>query len=70
MRSIIAKNWQSTFSLVTTNNITLQEGQVSPVKSFFGESEVEYFGYKIKSQGIQPVATKIQAIQNLKPPTK
>jgi hypothetical protein len=39
------------------------------VKSFFGESQVEYLGYFITRQGIQPVAKKVQAIHNLKPAT-
>ena len=43
--------------------------KVNAVISFFCESKLEYLGYKITRQGIQPVATKIQAIQNLKPPT-
>jgi hypothetical protein len=43
--------------------------KVNAVKSFFGEAKVEYLGYKMSRQGIQPVAKKIQAIQNLKPPT-
>jgi hypothetical protein len=42
---------------------------VNAVKYFFGESQVEYLGHLITHQGIQPVAKKVQAIHNLKPPT-
>jgi hypothetical protein len=43
--------------------------KVNAVKSFFGEAQVEYLGYLITRAGIQPVAKKVQAIHNLKPPT-
>jgi hypothetical protein len=43
--------------------------KVNAVKSFFGDAQVEYLGYLITRKGIQPVAKKVQAIHNLKPPT-
>ena len=37
-------------------------------KWFFMKSEVMYCGYIIKGEGIQPVAAKLEAIQNAPPP--
>ena len=42
--------------------------KVNAKKSFFGRPELEYLGYWITRKGIQPVAKKVQAIQNLQPP--
>jgi hypothetical protein len=68
---ITQSSWEDHLSKVEKVLQRLQDSglKVNAVKSFFGETEVEYLGYKITRQGIQPVATKIQAIQNLKPPT-
>jgi hypothetical protein len=43
--------------------------KVNAKKSFFGKSELEYLGYWITRNGIQPLPKKIAAIQNLAPPT-
>ena len=38
-------------------------------KSFFGRPELEYLGYWITRQGIQPLPKKVLAITNIKTPT-
>ena len=43
--------------------------KVNAKKSFFGKPEVEYLGYMITQNGIKPVQDKIQAIQDIAPPT-
>ena len=42
--------------------------KVNARKSFFGRSELEYLGYWITRDGIQPVAKKVEAIKNIAPP--
>ena len=43
--------------------------KINAEKSFFGCAELEYLGYWITREGIQPLPKKIQAIQTLAPPT-
>src|SRR5210317_352670 len=43
--------------------------KVNAKKSFFAKSELEYLGYWITRQGIQPLPKKVQAIKNLATPT-
>ena len=43
--------------------------KVNITKSKFCQDELEYLGYTINQQGIQPTLKKIQAILNLKTPT-
>jgi hypothetical protein len=49
----------------------LQEARlkVNTKKSFFGKGELEYLGYWITRQGIQPLPKKIEAMLRLKAPT-
>ena len=42
--------------------------KVNAAKSFFAKHELEYLGYWITREGIQPVSKKIEAIQNIAPP--
>ncbi|HSN67194.1 MAG TPA: reverse transcriptase domain-containing protein [Fusibacter sp.] len=42
--------------------------KVNAKKSFFGKPELEYLGYWITRDGIQPVTKKVQAILQLEPP--
>ena len=42
--------------------------KVNARKSFFGRSELEYLGYWITRDGIQPVTKKVEAIKNLATP--
>jgi hypothetical protein len=42
--------------------------KVNAAKSFFAKYELEYLGYWITREGIQPVTKKIEAIQNIAPP--
>ena len=37
-------------------------------KCFFGQDSLEYLGYQITRQGIQPQPKKVEAIQKIKPP--
>ncbi len=39
--------------------------KVNAKKSFFGKSELEYLGYWITQDGIQPVSKKVEVIKNL-----
>jgi hypothetical protein len=39
--------------------------KVNALKSFFGKGELEYLGYWITRDGIQPVTSKIIAISNI-----
>jgi hypothetical protein len=43
--------------------------KINTKKSFFGQTELEYLGYWISRQGIQPIAKKVEAIQNIATPT-
>ena len=38
-------------------------------KSFFARHELEYLGYWITREGIKPLTKKVEAIQNIAPPT-
>ena len=42
--------------------------KVNARKSFFGKPELEYLGYWITRDGIQPVTKKVEAIRKLAPP--
>jgi hypothetical protein len=44
--------------------------KVNARKSFFGQTALEYLGYWITRDGIQPLPKKVQAIQNIAIPTK
>ena len=44
--------------------------KVNAKKSFFGRAELEYLGYWITREGIQPLPKKVKSILNIKPPTK
>ena len=37
-------------------------------KSFFGRPELEYLGYWVTREGVQPVPKKVEAIHNIAPP--
>jgi hypothetical protein len=41
--------------------------KVNAAKSFFAKHELEYLGYWITQEGIQPVSKKVEAIQNIVP---
>ena len=43
--------------------------KVNAKKSFFGKPELEYLGYWITRNGIQPIPKKVEAILQIKPPT-
>jgi RNase H-like domain found in reverse transcriptase len=43
--------------------------KVSAKKTFFADDQLEYLGYWITREGIQPSQAKVQAIRSLKPPT-
>jgi hypothetical protein len=42
--------------------------KVNAKKSFFGRPELEYLGYWNSRKGIQPIAKKVEAIQNIATP--
>jgi hypothetical protein len=42
--------------------------KINAKKSFFGREKLEYLGYWITRNGIQPVSKKVEAIQNIAPP--
>ena len=42
--------------------------QVNPLKSYWGQPEVDYLGYIISKKGIRPQTKKIQAILKIQPP--
>ena len=42
--------------------------EVNAAKSFFAKHELEYLGYWIAREGIQPVSKKVEAIQKIAPP--
>jgi len=43
--------------------------EIHAKKSFFGQTELEYLGYWITRDGVQPIPKKVQAIMNIKSPT-
>ena len=48
----------------------LQEAglKVNAKKSFFAKQELEYLGYWITREGVQPLPNKVEAIKNITPP--
>ena len=42
--------------------------KVNANKSFFAKEGLEYLGYWISRDGIQPLTTKVEAIQRIAPP--
>ena len=44
--------------------------KVNADKSFFGRSETEYLGFWVSRNGIRPLASKVEAIKAISPPTK
>lgn len=42
--------------------------KINAKKSFFGREKLEYLGYWITRNGIQPVSKKVEAIKNIAPP--
>ena len=43
--------------------------KINAEKSFFAKDELDYLGFKITRNGIMPLPDKVQAIQNIAPPT-
>ena len=43
--------------------------KVNTNKSFFGRAELEYLGYWVTRDGVQPVTNKVDAINNIAPPS-
>ena len=43
-------------------------GKVNAVKSSFSKTELEYLGYWITREGVQPMPNKVTAIYNIAPP--
>ena len=43
--------------------------KINTNKSVFGKPELEYLGYWITREGIQPITKKVKAIQNIAAPT-
>ena len=43
--------------------------RINANKSFFGKNELEYLGYWITCEGIQPITKKVEAIQRIATPT-
>ena len=43
--------------------------KVNAAKSSFGQTELEYLGFWINHERIQPLTQKVETIQNIKPPT-
>ena len=42
--------------------------KVNANKSFFGKPELEYLGYWVTREGIQPLGKKVEAMQMIAPP--
>ena len=42
--------------------------KVNAKKSSFGRHELEYLGYWVTREGVQPVPKKVEAIHNIAPP--
>jgi Reverse transcriptase (RNA-dependent DNA polymerase) len=43
--------------------------KINAVKSFFGQTNLEYLGYNISREGMRPSQKKVEAILQIKPPT-
>jgi hypothetical protein len=63
-------NWSQHLEHLETVFQRLQSAglKVNAKKSFFGRPELEYLGYWITRQGIQPIPKKVDAIQNIAVP--
>jgi putative transposase len=56
-------------SLFTISQLKETGLKVNANKSHFAVSEIEYLGYWITRNGIQPVPKKVEATQRIAPPT-
>ena len=53
---------------VVLERLSQHKVQINWSKSFFFETEIEYLGFKLTSQGIRPCASKVEAICNAPAP--
>ena len=65
--------------MTTTYIVALERGlqklaeaglKVNADKSFFGRTKIEYLGFWVSNQGIQPLTKKVQAIREMTAPRK
>ena len=63
-------NWEDHLDKLETVFQRLREAglKVNAKKSFFGKSELEYLGYWLTREGIQPLPKKVEAMQMIAPP--
>ncbi len=66
-----SSTWDDHLEKLETVFYRLQKAglKVNARKSFFGHSKLEYLGYWITQDGIQPISKKIEAIKNIATPT-
>ena len=64
-------DWQDHLTKLEQVFIRLTEAglKVNANKSFFGQAELEYLGYWITRDSIQPLPKKVEAMLNIKTPT-
>ena len=62
--------WEDHFEKLEQVLVLLKSAglKVNAQKSFFGQSQLEYLGYWITRDGIQPLPKKVQAIRDLMAP--
>ena len=60
---ITLKNWKKSFQKLAKSGL-----KINATKSFFAQTQLEYLGYWITREGIQPISKKVQAILKIKAP--
>ena len=67
---ITCGSWEDHLHKLEEILIRLQQAglKINAKKSFFGQAELEYLGYWITREGIQPVPKKVEAIQKIATP--
>ena len=67
---VYSKTKEEHFNLlkIVFNRLKLAGMKLSPEKSIFGVSEVDYLGYSINSKGYRPLKGKVDTILKLEPP--
>ena len=68
---LMSSTWEDHLDKLSKVFTRLREAglKVNVRKSFFGRSELEYLGYWITRDGIQPISKKVEAIKNISTPT-
>jgi hypothetical protein len=65
------ENWDDHLHKLETvlQRVATADLKVNAEKSFFGRHEIEYLGFWITREGVEPMPNKVEAMLNIKTPT-